>query len=171
MINPKPIPFCHFGGYRPCCRWWWSDLLEYLTGICFDEYLHEYANPSIRFRLPGWVQDIYTYWHRARYGWAPGDVWSLDAYLCSVLAGSLEHLAEHKNGSPAGYPDGGETTNHDLWQANLKRWAQAFRENPNDVAIYDEPNYEKHRAEETRCRENLHKALREMEPWFEALWD
>jgi hypothetical protein len=36
--------------------------------------------------------DIRTLYRRARHGWAPRDVWSLDHYLNRVLAGSLEHL-------------------------------------------------------------------------------
>jgi len=122
-----------------------------------------------------------TYWHRARYGWAPRDTWSLDLYLNSVLGGALDHLATHSGGAPTGYgvdaPEGYDvdgnldTTNFAQWEADLRRWAAAFREAAEDVTIYDAPTYERQQAEERRRRENLHTALREIEPWWDALWD
>ena len=120
--------------------------------------------------LPGWVYDIYAYWHRARYGWAPRDTWSLDSCLNHILAGTLEHLAEHSHGTP--YVTEGTDVDIEFarWAADLRRWAQAFAEAAEGVHIYDAPEYTKQRAEEERRQENLHKALREIEPWWEALW-
>ena len=57
-------------------------------------------------------------------------------------------------------------------RGDLRRWATAFAEDPDDVDIYDRENgYARHNAEETRRRTNLHTALKELEPWWEALWD
>jgi hypothetical protein len=179
-MTRKAIPFCSFGGYRRFCSWWWHDLLWYVTGISVDKYRREMKRPWWRFaalRRPGWAADIYTYWHRARYGWAPKDTWSLDHYLNGVLAGSLVHLADHSYGTPAGYPtleltEATDATDHVKWEADLKRWARAFSEDPDDVDIYDASDgYVKQWAEEKRRRDAIHQALREMEPWWDALWD
>jgi hypothetical protein len=170
----RPIPFSSFGGYRRLCLWWWNDLLSYITGITFTAYLHHYDKPRPSWRSPGWWNDIRTYWLRARYGWAPRDTWGLNHHLNGVLAGSLWYLAEHKNGTPVGYgspTDDDPDTNHEQWEADLKRWALAFSEDPDDVEIYDEPHYAEHSAEEHRRRAAIHQALREMEPWWDALWD
>ena len=140
--------------------------------------------------MPGWCYDIHTFWHRGRYGWAPRDTWSLDHYLNRVLAGSLECLARDSHGVPAGFPEGMEywvppasqeipdsgsndvDARFKLWQDKLLEWAKAFHEDPDDVVIYDrEDDYVRQRAEEERRRVNLHKALKEMEPWWEGLWD
>ena len=162
-----PIPFCSLGGFRLFSSYWWADLLWYVTGIQIS-ILHLYydVRPRIRWRVPGWCGDLYTYWHRARYGWAPRDTWSLDVHLNRVLAGTLEHLADHTLSYPATY------TSHEQWESDLRRWAQAFREDPQDVDIYDrDDNYTQHRAEEDRRRANLHAALKELEPLWEGLWD
>lgn len=172
----KSIPFCSFGGAKPFCSWWWKDLLWYVVGLklpgthtSYDEWRWD----NWHWRRPGWVGDVYYYWHRARYGWSPKDTWSLDSYLNGVLSGSLEHLAEHSHGAPCGYgnPKPGDDTNFEQWDADLRRWATAFGEDPEDVEIYDRPNYVKQRAEEQRRRDAIHAALRELEPWWDALWD
>ena len=63
----KPIKFWSFGGYRRFCSAWWRDLFRSCT--------------------IGLIYDIKTYWHRARYGWAPRDTWSLDHYLATYWLG------------------------------------------------------------------------------------
>jgi hypothetical protein len=176
----KPIAFSSFGGYRRFCVPWWLDLLWYVSPIQVLERTY-WEGLSWRDRVeidwPGWCRDVYAYWHRARYGWAPRDTWGLDSHLNRVLAGSLWHLAEHHHGAPAGYPNLAgsmvdDDTNFDQWQADLRRWAQACAEDPNDVDIYDRADgYAKHNAEEARRTENLHRALKEIEPWWQALWD
>ena len=177
----QAIPYSNYFGYRRFCLSWWNELSRWVFGLSFGNPLH--------WGLPGWMWDIYSFWHRGRYGWCNQDTWSLDSYLNKVLAGSLEHLAHHSHGVPAGFPEGVEewvpsrsaevsgTGSDDvdarflLWQAKLLEWAKAFSEDPSDVDIYDAPDYTKHRAEEERRREALHKALKEMELWYEALWD
>lgn len=168
MSLQKPIPFCSFGGYQRITRYWWANLLWYTTGVSIA---HRYA--YIRWRTPGWCDDLYTYWHRARYGWAPRDTWSLDGHLNHVLAGTLDHLAEHSHSCAQTYFDASAKDNEcHKWEAALRRWAQAFSEDPNDVMIYDrDDNYVQHRAEEERRRKNLHTALKEIEPVWESLWD
>ncbi len=170
MSLRKSIPFFSFGNYRLLTRFWWCDLLWYTTGVSIS---HHYAYVGVRWRTPGWYSDLHTYWHRARYGWAPRDTWSLDGHLNDVLAGTLEYLADHKHGCPQGYFD---VTKPDdechKWNTDLRRWAHAFSENPNDVTINDRSqNYAQQRAEEERRRQNIHVALKEIEPVWESLWD
>lgn len=177
---------CSFGGYRWFCSAWWDDLLWYVTGVSFENFMR-YREITrwwqvCTWGLPGWMRDVHSFWHRGVYGWAPRDTWSLDAHLNAVLAGSLVYLADHSNGAPAGYPSGatrvtGDTldiddaTHFEQWDADLRRWALVFSEDPQDVAIFDRnDDYKAHRAEEDRRRANLHQALKEIEPWWEALW-
>jgi hypothetical protein len=173
MQNRQPIKFCSFGGYRRFCSAWWKDLFWYLTR--------------------GWFFDIRTYWLRARYGWAPKDVWSLDTYLETVLAGALYRLSEKTYGTPYGYPNLNppafvtsteEDTNHELWRADLARWSQAFADNTRDdfVELYctkdgtglwgsGHCDYDKWNADQEERRQRMLAALNEMLPWWESLWD
>lgn len=186
----KPTPFCSFGGYRRFCDAWWNDLIWYATGVHYALHVSDIYHWWQRWSLdwPGWCRDIYTYWHRARYGWAPRDTWSLDCYLNRVLAGSLAHLAEHSNGAPAAYGEretgdrgdgfvhamdlGDADANFDRWATDLRKAALAFSEDPHDVDIYDAADgYVRHRAEEERRRANLKVALLWVAEWWEALWD
>lgn len=160
----EAIPFCSFGGYRPFTSYWWSQLWRYL--------------------IRGWYQDIYTYWHRARYGWAPRDTWNLDHSLNRVLAGTLTHLAEHCNGAPAGYPRL-KNRNHDKtdfkrWEYDLKRWGRAFEDlnwwEENDIYFPrddNDPNWYQNKLMpvEQFFAKRAEKALKEMAPWWQALWD
>lgn len=185
MTNPnrKPIKFCSLGGYVPFCDRWWADLSWWFTGFHWNTSYRELGFwKQFSLGRPGWAADIHNYWCRARYGWAPRDTWSLDHYLNNVLAGSLWHLADNKNGTPAGYPTiGGKPqeemtddeweTHHEMWIADLKRWSTAFREAADGCDIYDAADgYVRHNAEEKRIRENLNLALKELIVWWEALW-
>lgn len=180
----KPLPYTSFGGTDP--RWdnpyFWNEVSRWTIGLRFyPNYAVEIEGGSrFRWGLPGLVQDIKAFIHRGRYGWASSDTWSLDHYLNQVLAGSLEHLAYHSHGVPAGFPEGAEPMDEQhsdvdrrfaLWQAKLLEWAKAFHEDLDSVNIYDRPDYTKHRAEEERRTTALHKALKEIEPWWSALWD
>lgn len=177
------IKFCSFGGYRLFCDRWWADLSWYVIGLRWRpsyerREMHQSWWRSASWCAPGWCHDLYDFWHRGRYGWAARDTWSLDYYLNRVLAGSLEHLADHTHGAPAGYGMDpamvtDETpTDFGKWDADLRRWAKAFSEDPSDVDIYDaQDGYVQHRAEEERRRAALHQTLREIEPWWESLWD
>lgn len=174
-MEKKPLNFCSFGRWRLFCDAWWNDLSWYLVGISWTNSWNLDDKPwwkTLRWGLPGWLHDIKTFWHRARYGWAPRDTWSLDYYLNGVLAGALQYLADHNHGAPAGYGSADNVeTNFEKWDSDLRRWAKTFSEDSNDVKIYDKPNYEKHWAEEKRRREAIHLALREIEPWWDSLWD
>lgn len=146
-------------------------------------------------RIASFPRDVRTLYRRARYGWAPRDVWSLDYYLNGVLAGALVRLAESTHGAPYGYPysmphvaDGGvmrpyrESDNPDdvvtdfaRWSADLRRWAIAFQEASTDEDVYlDEarfPTHESQFAEVERRYAALHQTLAEMMPWWQGLWD
>ena len=139
--------------------------------------------------------DAHTLYRRARYGWAPRDVWSLDHCLNRVLAGALEHLANTAHGAPVGYPyaalhvrDGESmrpfrndddpndvVTDHERWQADLRRWAVVFREAADDRDIFEEASRfqtaASQLAEMQRRSDALRQALTEMTRWWEALWD
>jgi hypothetical protein len=169
----QPIPLFSSGGYRRFTSFWWGEKLHWTLGLRLRPF---------RWRTPGWIRDLYEFWHRGRYGWAPSDTWGLDRYLNGVLAGSLEHLAQHLSGVPAGFlmtnADDTMETNADVdarakaWEELLLRWAKAFSEDPEDVDIFDTADgYKAHHAEEERRRAAIHQALKEMEPWWEALWD
>lgn len=115
----------------------------------------------------GWTRDVRTYWHRARYGWAPRDVWSLDTYLDGVLGGALARLGRDVCSYPSDYPGGCEQ-----WEADLNRWAVAFQR----VAADD--YYEIHgrdfaawNADEAAREKARNEALAEMLPWWGALWN
>lgn len=164
-----PIRFSSYTPYRWFSRYWCREVLWYVVGLRMSAHSGE----SMQWAMPGWCRDLYTFYHRGRYGWAPRDTWSLDIYLNRVLAGSLTHLAEHTHGCPQEYFDASATDNEcHRWNAELRRWALAFREDPQDVDIYDrDNNYAAQKAEEDRRRANLHQALKEIEPMWEALWD
>lgn len=166
-----PIYFCSFGGYRRFSRTWWKRLLYYITGIDLGCGL-----TNVRWGTTGWPHDLYTFYHRGRYGWAPRDTWSLDTYLNQVLGHTLIHLADTSHGSPAGYPhkDGAEDTNHAQWEADLRRWGQAFL----DLHAWQQEEFMTyggdHKArlrEEHRRYQKVRAALRELGPWWGGLWD
>lgn len=128
----------------------------------------------------GWIFDLKTAWHRARYGWAPRDCWSLDEYLEGVLAGSLEHLAHNHWGTPPGYPNvqsGFEdSTNHEQWTADLLRWSATFKHKLTDDYIEKycqvEPHdYDGWNKDEAERRKAAMDALKELLPWWGGLWD
>jgi hypothetical protein len=127
---------------------------------CFIELICAYHPVFIASPRPGadlW-DDIRTLYRRARHGWAPRDVWSLDHYLNRELAGSLEHLAETTHGAPVGYPylaphihDGDSmrpyrhsddpndvVTDHERWVIDLRRWAVCFRQAADDSDIFED---------------------------------
>ena len=172
MSLRKPIRFCSFGSYRPLTRFWWCDLLWYATGVSIS-HLYAFGDGRTRWRKAGWYSDLHAYWHRARYGWAPRDTWSLDGHLNDVLAGTLEYLADHTHGCPQSYVVAAKPYDECReWNTDLRRWAHAFSEDPNDVTINDRSqNYAQQRAEEERRRQNIHVALKEIEPVWESLWD
>lgn len=173
MSLRKPIAFCSFRESRPCTFYWWDSLLFYFTGITFYNFRDRFA-----IRRPGLFVDIYTYWHRARYGWAPRDTWALHCYLNSTFAGTLEYLADHSFGCPASYVDETNPDNNGFhkWRVDLRRWAHTFSEDPeeksNAVHINNSSkNHVKQLKEEKRRHANIHAALKELEPVWQDLWD
>ena len=189
----KPIPFCSFGGYRLFGRSWWNELFSYTLGIDFSGWLvyRELPNmPRVTWGLPGWMRDLYTFYHRGRYGWAPRDTWNLDHYLNRVMGCTLKHLAEHTHGTPSGYPHKknppmeqyGPVTDHEQWQKDLRRWSVAFldlhawEDDHAEMDAYDtyrgNPDENKiiRKMEENR-RQRVERALKELAPWWGGLWD
>jgi hypothetical protein len=179
-----------FRTYHMFCDMWWNDLLSYTLGIDFSGWLRYSHLPDVArvtWGRPGWVRDIYTFYHRGRYGWAPRDTWNLDHYLNRVLGCTLQHLAEKTRGTPAGYPyrknppmdANGPKTDHEQWEKDLWRWSGAFRdlhawEDHEEMEAYDtyrgHPNGFKkiHKMEQKRHR-RVQKALKELAPWWSCL--
>ena len=105
----KSLSYTSFGGSCPRLDnpYFWNDLSRWSVGLTwYPNYSAEVGDSRFRWGVPGWVSDIYCFWHRGRYGWCYRDTWSLDYYLNKVLAGSLEHLAQHGHGVPAVFPEG-----------------------------------------------------------------
>ena len=192
MSPMKPIPFCSFGGYRLFCRGWWNELVSYTLGIDFSGWLvyRELPNtPRVTWGLPGWARDLYAFYHRGRYGWAPRDTWSLDHYLNRVMGCTLKHLAEHTHGTPSGYPHKknppmdqyGPVTDHEQWQKDLRRWSVAFLDlhawdDHEEMDAYDTyrgnpDGYKIIRKMEENRRQRVERALKELAPWWGGLWD
>lgn len=177
-VKRYPIAWCSFGGYLRWTPAWWSNLLQYITGILIHVRPSSLPRPRVELRAPGWWKDVYTIYHRARYGWAPRDVWNLDDYLNRVFAQTLPHLADTTHGAPGGYPfttigkapvddTGAPVTNFEQWSADLRRWGAAFTPEP-DIQSADWEQWEKDRKRRVRLRTQ---ALHELAIWWEALWD
>lgn len=160
-----PCPLWHVPSYRRFSRLWWSDLGWYV--------------------VRGFWRDLYWFYHRGRYGWAPRDIWSLDAYVDKVMGETLWALAENAHGAPAGYPHIGPDnwqyakddpytplTDFDQWQADLRRWSKAFSDNArDDYYNLHGKNYDAWIADEDARLKARNAALAEMLPWWSALWD
>lgn len=128
-----------------------------------------------------WVRDIHQIYHRARYGWAPRDVWNFDQYLDAVIGQGLIHLADKSCGTPYPYPftnpddvpTNYEMTDdiHDLYRSDINRMGQAFLENTEDDYFERFPyDYSAWHTEETRRRDARNAALKELMPWWDSLW-
>lgn len=178
----KPFNFSSFGGYYvPFTGVWWRHLLQHTLGF----YVARERFPYLGWGKPGFIVDIYTYWHRARYGWAPRDTWNLDDYLSRVMGHSLKHLAQTSPGAPHLYPykstdalpvhvDGHREheTDFDQWQADLNRWGDALIHST--VDDYAEKHGEDYAASNKDAANRLDArrvALRELVEWWDALWD
>jgi len=151
------IRIFHGTDNRAFTRYWWRDVLLYPFGQFW--------------------RDLYTAYHRMRYGWSPRDVWNLDGYLDRVLADTLEHLAQTTHGTPAGYPfkkaapydDRGDMiTDHAQWTHDLLRWSAVFREcaDTDDEMMMETGWQHREQPSERRTR-----VLAEMSYWWESLWD
>lgn len=152
-MRKKPARLCSYTPYRLFSRFWWKELWDYpLRGI--------------------W-RDISAFIHRGIYGWAPRDVWSLDWHLARVYAGALHHLSENNCGCPGTWelrPDG--EYNFSSWNEQLREWAATFYHYANDNYHELYGTNDKAWSEDEDARSAaLHQALREIEPWFGALWD
>ena|SRR3990167_209470 len=144
-MNKTPIPFSSFGGYRRFCYAWWKDLRRSV--------------------LYGWWCDVLTYWQRARYGWAKRDAWDTDHYIAKVLGEMLINHSQRVNSAPCDY-------SCEQWEADLYRWGLALQQyaTTNYYELH-ERDFEAWSADEKARRVALHKALKELEPWWESLWD
>lgn len=177
-MKQKAFQFFSLGRYRPFCDAWWNDGLAYWTGLDFSgrQHILEIDARRVEWHRPRWCHDIYTYWHRARYGWAPQDTWDLDNYLDTVIGHSVIHLSNHTHSAPTGYPrlmnlpldgdwspvtdyDWSPVTDYDQWRADLLRWGTACA--MASAALEDEDASAAART----------KALEEMLPWWDSLWD
>ena len=161
MQKPIPIfrPLRDTYPYRPFTWGWCRGVLSYPVSV---------------------YRDLYTVYHRARYGWAPRDVWNLDIYLDRVLSDTLTHLADTTHGTPSGYPhkkhpplDEYENpiTDHEQWVADLKRWSAVFdecyRRHETEWDVASSTGW-LHRESHSERRARV---LTEMGFWWDGLWD
>ncbi len=149
--DPIPIfsPISHYPIYH---YEWWIALFKFVTRDAWYE--------------------LYTFYHRGRYGWARQDTWSLDNYLARVFAGSLKQLADKSWGHPT-------DSTADAWETSLRRWSKAFEdyydwtENARDLA-YNPYDDEQRAAMKSRWEEihnNVKTAMTEMSERYPNLWD
>lgn len=67
--------------YRVFCWRWWKHVAELPQLLWMD------------------IRDAYL---RARYGWAPCDIWDLCSYHCALTIGLLEEYSKNHDGHPSG---------------------------------------------------------------------
>lgn len=159
----------HWFQYRPHTRLTWRGLHRWIAYF---------------FGTRGFWRDLYECYHRARYGWAPSDVWSLDSYLADVMASTIHHLAKTSHGAPCGYPDpnGGQfspdgdapVTHFDQWYDDLRRDARALEDYNwwhREGMIGDFPSNEAFFAVERWIQHRQRKAMAHMAEWYGGLWD
>lgn len=150
----------YLGHWRPFCGRWWKETAKWLAW--------------------GWALDLHRFLHRGRYGWAPHDSFEMSDYLNGVIGGLLIELAEEKCGAPYAYPNlnpiddpdnpGELETDFELWSADLARWGNVFLDAArNDDSALGEDYAAMGRAEIARAKA-VEQALREMTPWWGALW-
>lgn len=163
-VVKTPISFSTYSGYSWFSPSWWREMFWYVRR--------------------GFWRDIYWFYHRGRYGWSPRDVWNLDGYYDKVMGETLLHMANNIHSAPSGYPyqpsewkyiDGDKynpVTDFDRWQADLRRWSEAFLNNARDD-YYERHgnNYEAWMADEDARLKARDAALAEMLPWWANLWD
>lgn len=153
----QPISTWHISsGYRPLCWYWWYYWYRYITH--------------------GWYQDIYTFWHRGRYGWAPRDTWSFDLYIAGVLGAGLAYLAATTVGAPCGYPEQrpefiDDDLSYEQWLTDITRWSVACSNYAkDDYWDLHGRNFDAWHADETARYLAFQTALKELAPWVGGLW-
>lgn len=177
-----PLPFSLFGGYVRFSGYWWRELLWYITGIRIVPRYDSYeAFPPIfrwevQFGYPVWGYDLYTFWHRGRYGWAPRDVWNVDVHLDRVLSQMLSHLADTTHSYPGEGYDSIES-----WQTQLREWSAdliaptEFSASEESTCMIMEARSAEHfaayRVIEDRLRGRHDAALQGVIEHWHALWD
>ncbi|MGE0450303.1 MAG: hypothetical protein AB7Q29_12070 [Vicinamibacterales bacterium] len=66
-------------------------------------------------------------------------------------------------------------TDHERWQADLRRWATAFRKAADNSDIFEDRSplrtVDAQAAGMQRRSDALRQTVAEMTPWWEALWD
>lgn len=122
--------------------------------------------------LDAW-RELGQMWHRARYGWAPEDTWSLDHTLAEVLPSMLRYLKDHRH--TLGYfPEREDLLTADADQAwsdiasqQADAWLEAmasawdtYRGLLAGSAPSDDPRWEQ-----------VHAAFRDLVDHLEYLWD
>lgn len=120
--------------------------------------------------------DIYTLYHRSRYGWSPRDCWSLDAYICDILIGGIEWLYKHKIGLPTWKEGRIDEEAEQEWNEILKTLIYGFwymRECiVHDCVLWNNWTKDK-KLPCNKCDINKIKkaTFKVLEKWFFALWD
>lgn len=174
-----PIRFSSYTQYRRFTRYWFREVLWYLTGlrVSYIVYPSVYPSEPVRWLTPGWYRDIYTFYHRGRYGWAPRDVWDMSDHLNGVIGHMLRHLAENGVGVPSTYNEHIDERTFREWEADLQTWSRAFldlqawKEHGEQEAFENGANWSTILDMEKRKYAAVELALKEMASWWGALWD
>lgn len=174
----RPIPFSILGGYRRFSGYWWRELLWYVTGVRIIP-IHvdaEKESWDVEYGYPVWGYDLYTFWHRGRYGWAPRDAWNVDTHLDRVMSQMLAHLAETTHSYPGDGYDSIES-----WRTQLREWSQdliapeEFSESEESTCMImkarSEEDYDAYRVIEQRLRGRHDAALHAVIDHWHTLWD
>lgn len=94
------------------------------TPLYWRWWIH-WVNPRVY-----WKQALY-FWQRGTRGWADCDCWSLDAHLCEVLVGALDHLSRSKHGIPSNLlledSDEGHAAAQAVWEQTVKEMIEGFQ--------------------------------------------
>lgn len=89
---------------------------------------------------------------RAERGFSDEDVWNLDRYLASVIAGGVAHLRDLEHGCPAELCDDGGV------EAGMERWGAILTEISDGFAKY-------------AAEESDKAPLALLSKWWGGLWD
>lgn len=167
-----PIRFSSYTPYRWFSHYWCREVLWYVVGLRMSAHSDE----SMQWAMPGWCRDLYTFYHRGRYGWAPRDVWDMNNYLNGVIGHMLRHLAENSMSAPSAHTNN-DSDGYDTWKSDLETWSRAFldlqawNDHGEQDAFDSGADWSTIRDMEQRKYAAVERALKEMAPWWGALWD
>lgn len=135
-----------------------------------------------------WFSHLWSNCHnaylRARYGWAPVDVWNWDQWFTTIVPQMFRYLSKNAMAYPGRYPfatpdrwevwllkiaDLIEASNED-WVDKNNEYYDAFHNNIDDKEIYEK--YAARNDELNKlAHEHIKEALNEIGEYFYYIWD